>query len=331
MLSRNLSADGNRAFFETTEALVLDDTNGQAGCPLEGGSVQRFPACQDVYEWEAPGHGLLRRRTATAPDGGCLYLISTGKSNYPSLFADASVSGDDVFFFTRQRLVGQDKDELQDVYDARVGAASPPKTRCRCPAKASMPATALKAPSPARLASHLRRPRRTSATHESPPRRSTKSRQSKRSTTSKEASEPEQGGGQGRVSATEVEIALLLFIAIARSGARLRPAAPPRRRKRPGRSPPPRCPPTSPPAQRGRSSCRRQPRRQSHRRADHPHRRNPPEPRSERDRAAQQRFRRRENALRTAGADRHLHHRRPDPSRLPARTSDLRQSPLHPR
>jgi hypothetical protein len=37
------------------------------------------------------------------------------------LIADASANGSDVFFFTRQSLVGQDKDELQDVYDARVG------------------------------------------------------------------------------------------------------------------------------------------------------------------------------------------------------------------
>ena len=53
-------------------------------------------------------------------NNGCIYLISSGKDKYPSLFADASASGDDVFFFTRQRLVGQDQDELQDVYDARV-------------------------------------------------------------------------------------------------------------------------------------------------------------------------------------------------------------------
>ena len=54
-------------------------------------------------------------------NGGCLYLISTGKDDYPSFFADASANGDDVFFFTREGLVGQDKDELLDVYDARVG------------------------------------------------------------------------------------------------------------------------------------------------------------------------------------------------------------------
>jgi hypothetical protein len=108
---RNLSADGTRAFFETAEALASEDTNGAL----------------DVYEWRSPGTGAC---TEGGPgysvlNEGCIYLISTGKSPFPSLFADASRSGDDVLFFTRQGLVGQDKDELQDVYDARVGGGLP--------------------------------------------------------------------------------------------------------------------------------------------------------------------------------------------------------------
>jgi hypothetical protein len=120
--SRNLSADGQRAFFETTEALVPADTNGQAGCPVAGSPTQFYSACVDVYEWQAPGSGQCKESgpAYNLLNGGCLYLISTGKSKFPSLFADASQSGEDVFFFTRQQLVGQDKDELQDVYDARV-------------------------------------------------------------------------------------------------------------------------------------------------------------------------------------------------------------------
>jgi hypothetical protein len=117
-----MAAAGNRAFFETAEALSPEDTNGQAECPPAGTGSQNYPACLDVYEWEAPEEG------SCAVDGpsysplneGCIYLISTGKSKYPSLFADASESGKDVFFFTRDQLVGQDQDELQDVYDARV-------------------------------------------------------------------------------------------------------------------------------------------------------------------------------------------------------------------
>ena len=61
LASRNLSADGNRAFFETTEALVASDTNGVGGCPPVGATLQAFPACRDVYEWEAPGSGSCSR------------------------------------------------------------------------------------------------------------------------------------------------------------------------------------------------------------------------------------------------------------------------------
>jgi hypothetical protein len=123
--SRILSADGEKAFFETTEALVPEDVNGQVKCPNVSVGEQVYPACLDVYEWEAPGTpgGSCHEGSAAySPlNAGCVYLLSTGKSKYPSLFADASASGNDVFFFTRDQLVGQDKDELQDVYDARVG------------------------------------------------------------------------------------------------------------------------------------------------------------------------------------------------------------------
>jgi hypothetical protein len=123
LLSRNLSSDGNRAFFETTEALSPLDTNANDGCPTTGFARSTTPTCLDVYEWEAPGSGSCSEGSPSysAQNEGCLYLISTGKSESPSFFADASESGNDAFFFTRSRLAGQDKDELQDVYDARVG------------------------------------------------------------------------------------------------------------------------------------------------------------------------------------------------------------------
>jgi hypothetical protein len=134
--SRNLSADGRRFFFQTPEALSPADTNGAAGCAVTGGQA----ACLDVYEWEAPGAGGC---APTSPsysplNEGCIYLISSGKSTFPSLFADASVDGSNAFFFTRQRLVGQDEDELQDVYDARIGGGlaaqnPPPPNPCESP------------------------------------------------------------------------------------------------------------------------------------------------------------------------------------------------------
>jgi hypothetical protein len=105
-LTRNLSEEGTRVFFQTQEALVPQDKNEQT----------------DVYEWEARGEGTCEGTSASfsASSGGCLYLISTGESDDPSYFGDASADGSDVFFFTRQTLVGQDQDENYDVYDARV-------------------------------------------------------------------------------------------------------------------------------------------------------------------------------------------------------------------
>jgi hypothetical protein len=124
-LTRNLSTDGNRVFFETSDALLSTDTDGAEGCHLN--------SCQDVYEWEAKGTGSCGWQ---AQNGGCLYLISTGKGTGPAYLADASGSGDDVFFFTREQLVAQDKDSLLDVYDARVGGGfvsqSPPPPPVPC-------------------------------------------------------------------------------------------------------------------------------------------------------------------------------------------------------
>jgi hypothetical protein len=133
--SRVLSADGSKVFFETSEKLVAADVNGDQGCPPYPNAG--VDTCQDVYEWEAPGadaHGCTTTSPAYSPqDGGCLYLISSGKGPYPAFLADASATGDDVFFFTRDQLVPGDGDGIQDVYDARVGgglaaqhASSPP-------------------------------------------------------------------------------------------------------------------------------------------------------------------------------------------------------------
>jgi len=116
-LTRNFSESGDQVFFESSDQLVLQAVNGM----------------QNVYEWEADGAGSCR---STSQNGGCLYLISSGTSPDPSYFADASASGNDVFFFTTQPLVGQDTDQLLDVYDARVDggitAQNPPKAQPPC-------------------------------------------------------------------------------------------------------------------------------------------------------------------------------------------------------
>ena len=92
-LPRNLSSDGERAFFETEQALVGADTNGKS----------------DVYMWS----------------DGEVSLISTGKAGEGSKFIDSGANGSDVFFTTRERLVPADSDNQVDVYDARVGGGIP--------------------------------------------------------------------------------------------------------------------------------------------------------------------------------------------------------------
>jgi sugar lactone lactonase YvrE len=118
--NRNLTADGRRAYFESSETLLGADTNGAAGCPAILG---KFPACQDVYEWEAPGTGSCSEAASSySPQNqGCLYLLSSGTSPHPSFFADADETGENVFIFTRSQFVGTDTDSIQDVYDAREG------------------------------------------------------------------------------------------------------------------------------------------------------------------------------------------------------------------
>jgi hypothetical protein len=115
LASRNLSDDGQRLFFESYDPLVPADTNGVL----------------DVYEWRAPGTGPAGGRcTAASPsfsarNGGCLDLLSTGKSQGPSRFLDASADGSDAFISTDSSLVPQDPG-LVDVYDARVLGGYPP-------------------------------------------------------------------------------------------------------------------------------------------------------------------------------------------------------------
>jgi hypothetical protein len=92
---RSLSHDGSRLFFTSPDPLVSG---------LSGGSDK-------VFEYE---EGMPR-------------LISGTEGGGSGVFLDASASGNDVFFATREQLAPTDKDGLADVYDARVdgGIAAP--------------------------------------------------------------------------------------------------------------------------------------------------------------------------------------------------------------
>jgi hypothetical protein len=114
---RSLSAGGNRVFFDTGDALVVQDTN-------------RVP---DAYEWEASGVGTC------GESRGCVQLIGNGRSEEGSSFVDASADGADAFFLTDASLVAGDPG-LVDLYDARIGGGFPvPGTPIPCDGDSCQP------------------------------------------------------------------------------------------------------------------------------------------------------------------------------------------------
>jgi hypothetical protein len=94
-VSHALSDDGRRVFFTSREALVVEDVNGKS----------------DAYMYDVAS--------------GTVHLISSGTDPADSYFLDASPDGHDVFFATREQLVGWDIDKNYDLYDARVGGGFP--------------------------------------------------------------------------------------------------------------------------------------------------------------------------------------------------------------
>jgi hypothetical protein len=95
----NLSEDGRRAFFQSAERLVAGDRDGRL----------------DVYGWRARGADGCERQ------GGCLALISAGRSAHEDYLYAVSADGRDVFFQSNERLLAEDADGTPSIYDARVG------------------------------------------------------------------------------------------------------------------------------------------------------------------------------------------------------------------
>ena len=100
---RWISEDGSRVFFESAQPLVPQATNGWL----------------NVYEWERDGTGSCQQTQ------GCIFLLSSGSDPENSYLLDVSANGNDVFIITRAQLVAQDRNDLDDVYDVRVGGVRP--------------------------------------------------------------------------------------------------------------------------------------------------------------------------------------------------------------
>jgi hypothetical protein len=131
---RTISEDGSTVVFQSSDALTPQ---------VHGGT-------NNVYLWR----------------GGDVYLISDGTpggehfGNGATQLPEAGLvgidaSGQNVFFTTASKLVGQDTDELSDLYDARVNGGFPPPDRSHCEGEACrLPASPARPdPSPATTAS----------------------------------------------------------------------------------------------------------------------------------------------------------------------------------
>ena len=102
-LITNVTDDGGAVFFESWDRLLPEDANNVI----------------DVYEWKAMDAG------GCGQPEGCLALISSGQGESDSHLYSMSADGDDVFFWTREKLVGQDVLGSPSIYDARSSAAFP--------------------------------------------------------------------------------------------------------------------------------------------------------------------------------------------------------------
>ncbi|MGH2979099.1 MAG: hypothetical protein ACRDLQ_05620 [Solirubrobacterales bacterium] len=97
-----VSDDGGRVYFDTWESLVPEDRD-RAACPPDG--------CFDVYERVG---GVVKLVSTTPGAGGAGH----------ARFAAASADGERVVFETDERLLPEDTDDEQDVYERHRGGVS---------------------------------------------------------------------------------------------------------------------------------------------------------------------------------------------------------------
>lgn len=134
----SMSDNGMFVFFQSPRGLTpgaLNDVYVTGNAPSGGGPGV---LAENVYEWAADGahygEGSASTQVCEQP-GGCVWLISDGRdvtegtgqhgneSAVELLGTDAT--GENVFFWTADQLVSEDKDSQIDLYDARVNGGFP--------------------------------------------------------------------------------------------------------------------------------------------------------------------------------------------------------------
>lgn len=119
------SDNGDFVFFNSPSQLVPQDVDGEVKPEPAAEGDYNTSTSSDVYEWRRNGvNGCTEIQ-------GCLSLITSGRGGSRVMMVATTQSGNDVFFATHEKLVGQDTDDLGDIYDARVnggypGPAQPP-------------------------------------------------------------------------------------------------------------------------------------------------------------------------------------------------------------
>jgi hypothetical protein len=99
----NVTTDGEAVFFQSDEALVPGDVDGNT----------------DVYEWKAEAQG-------TCPaNAGCLHLISSGHSASDDYLYGMTPDGSAVLFHTGDVLAPPDTGGTPSIYVARIGGGFP--------------------------------------------------------------------------------------------------------------------------------------------------------------------------------------------------------------
>jgi hypothetical protein len=117
--NRAISENGATVAFVTSGQLQSTDVAVGAAESCAAGTVDAMgPGCE-VYLWhECP-------RDCADGDSGEVNMISDGQDPTDVIYAGMSATASDIFFQTRTQLVGQDTDELGDIYDARIDGGFP--------------------------------------------------------------------------------------------------------------------------------------------------------------------------------------------------------------